>query len=98
MSPPMPKPNVLVISPPDHYAIRKLASIRETANIFVSNDLAELEQHAPEAEIILYSALTGKSVPFEEIWRTASNVKWVHSLAAGVDTLLVPELIESPVP
>ena len=96
--PRMLKPKVLVICPPDHYALRKLSAIGDSANIFVSNDLADLKRHAPEAEIILYSALTGKSVPFEEIWRNAPNVKWVHSLAAGVDTLLVPELIQSPVP
>lgn len=94
----MPKPNVLVICPPDHYALRKLDTIRDSANLFVSNDLAELERHAPDAEIILYSALTGNAVPFGEIWRRAPNVKWVHSLAAGVDKLLVPELIDSPVP
>jgi phosphoglycerate dehydrogenase-like enzyme len=94
----MPKPNLLVICPPDHYALKRLSAIRDSANIFVSDNLAELERHAPEAEIILYSALTGNAVPFAEIWRRAPNVKWVHSLAAGVDKLLIPELIDSPVP
>lgn len=94
----MPAPNVLVICPPDHYALQKLNAIRGSAHLFISNNLAELERHAPEADIILYSALTGSSVPFAEIWRRAPRVKWVHSLAAGVDKLLVPELIDSPVP
>lgn len=94
----MPKPNLLVICPPDHYALKRLSAIRDAANIFVSDNLGELERHAPEAEIILYSALTGSAVPFAEIWRRAPGVKWVHSLAAGVDKLLIPELIESPVP
>ena len=94
----MPKPNLLVICPPDHYVLRNLDAIRESANVFVSNDLNELERHAPEAEIILFSGLTGKTVPFEEIWKRAPKVQWVHSLAAGVDKLLVPELINSPVP
>jgi len=94
----MPNPNVLVICPPDHYAFKRLDSLKGLARFFISNNLGELERHAPEAEIILYSALTGDSVLFEEIWRRATNVKWVHSLAAGVDKLLVPELIASPVP
>ncbi|HEX3683660.1 MAG TPA: D-2-hydroxyacid dehydrogenase [Bryobacteraceae bacterium] len=94
----MRKPNLLVICPPDHYALRNLDSIRDSANVFVSEDLAELEKHAPEAEIILYSGLTGKSVPLEQVWRRASHVKWVHSLAAGVDKVLFPALIDSPVP
>jgi phosphoglycerate dehydrogenase-like enzyme len=94
----MPKPNVLVICPPDHYVLRNLNGIREAANIFTSNDLQAVEQHAPDADIILYSGLTGESVPFNEVWRRARHVKWVHSLAAGVDKLVTPELIESPVP
>jgi phosphoglycerate dehydrogenase-like enzyme len=94
----MAKPNLLVICPPGHYVLRNLNPIREQANIFISNDLQTVEQHAPEAEIILYSGLTNENVPFEEVWKRAGRVKWVHSLAAGVDKLIFPELIESPVP
>ena len=94
----MRKPNLLVICPPGHYALRNLDSIRDSANVFVSQDLAELEKLAPEAEIILYSGLTGTSVPLEEVWRHAPNVKWVHSLAAGVEKVLFPALIDSAVP
>ena len=98
MSPLNHKPNLLVICPPDHYVLRGLADIRDAANIFVSNDLAAVEQHAADAEIILYSGLTGNTVPFEELWKHARNVKWVHSLATGVDKVVVKGLIESPVP
>lgn len=94
----MPKPTLLVICPPDHYVLRNLDGIHEKANIFVSNDLAEVEQHAAAADAILYSGLTGKSVRLEEVWPYARQVKWVHSLSAGVEKLLFPALIESPVP
>lgn len=94
----MSKPQVLVICPPDHYVLRNLNGIRERANVFISNDLQAIEQHAPQADIILYSGLTGESVRFEEVWTRAKEVKWVHSLAAGVEKLLFPALIESPVP
>ena len=33
-----------------------------------------------------------------EIWPHAKQVRWVHSLSAGVESLLFPELIESDVP
>jgi phosphoglycerate dehydrogenase-like enzyme len=92
------KPNLLVVCPPDHYMLRNLSEIRESANIAVGNDLATLERHAPGAEIILYSALAGKTVDFREVWRHANGVKWIHSLSAGVEKLLLPELIESPIP
>src|SRR5581483_5533106 len=93
----MDKPNLLVVCPPDHYALRNLEEIREAANMFIGTDAATLDGHTPEAEIILYSGLTGKKVPFREIWGLAKKVRWVHSLSAGVEKLLVPEVIESPV-
>jgi phosphoglycerate dehydrogenase-like enzyme len=94
----MPKTKVLVISPSDHYSLRNLAPLRDVADISVSNDEAELEKLAPEAEIILYSGLTGKAVDFREVWRHTKVVRWVHSLSAGVEKVLFPELIESAVP
>ncbi len=93
----MRKPNILVVCPPGHYVLRNLASIREQAHVWIGNDTGALAEHAPEAEIILYSSLTGKSVDFREVWRHAENVKWIQSLAAGVENLLIPELIEGPV-
>ncbi len=93
----MPKPNLLIICPPDHYLLRNLDPIRASANICVDNDPAALEKHAPEAEVILYSGIVGKAPPFKQVWQHTRNLKWIHSLAAGVDKLLFPELIDSPV-
>lgn len=94
----MSKPNLLVVCPPDHYVLRNLSAIRDSADIAVGNDTAILERHAPGAEVILYSGLTGKTVDFPEVWRRAKQVKWVHCLSAGVEKLLFPDLTESPVP
>jgi phosphoglycerate dehydrogenase-like enzyme len=94
----MSKPNVLVICPPDLYALRTLEPIRSLADLYISNDEKVLEERAGAAEIILSSGLTGKSVSLREIWCHSKNVKWVHSLSAGVENLLFPELVASPVP
>jgi phosphoglycerate dehydrogenase-like enzyme len=94
----MPKTKVLVICPPDHYALRNLAPLKDLAEISVSNEEAELERLAPEAEVILYSGLTGKAVNFHEVWKHAKTVRWVHSLSAGVEKMLFAELTESDVP
>jgi phosphoglycerate dehydrogenase-like enzyme len=94
----MHKPNVLVVCPPGHYVLRNLAAISERANIWVGNDTQALSRHAPEAEIILFSGLTGPTVDFADVWRHATNVKWVQLLSAGVEKIVSPELIESPVP
>jgi phosphoglycerate dehydrogenase-like enzyme len=93
----MAKPNVLVICPPDHYVLRNLEPIHKAANIYVGAELASVEQHATEAEIILFSGLAGKTAPLREVWQHARKLRWVHSLSAGMDNLLFPELTESPV-
>jgi phosphoglycerate dehydrogenase-like enzyme len=93
----MPKPKLLVVCPPDHYVLRNLQPIQGLADIQVSSDLTVLEHEAEDAEIILYSGLTGKSATLQEIWPYAKKLRWVHSLSAGVEKILFPELIESPV-
>ena len=94
----IPKTNVLVISPQDHYALRNLAPLRDSSDIFISNDQTELEKLARNAEVILITGLAGKSVNLARLWKQAAAVRWVHSLSAGVDRVLFPELVESDVP
>lgn len=93
----MQKPNVLVICPPDHYVLRNLAGIGERANVWVGNDLEALQSRASDADVILFSGLTGPGVDFATIWQHAPKLKWVHSLSAGVEKILFPELISSRV-
>jgi phosphoglycerate dehydrogenase-like enzyme len=94
----MSKPNLLIVCPPDHYVLRNFESLRDVANVCVGADLDRVEHQARTADVILYTGLTGKSVPLREIWPYAKNVKWVHSLSAGVEKMLFPELIESHIP
>jgi phosphoglycerate dehydrogenase-like enzyme len=68
------------------------------AEISISNDEAELEKLAVDAEVMLYSGLTGKTITFGDIWKHAPQVKWIHSLSAGVEKVLIPEFVASPVP
>ena len=93
----MQKPNLFVVLPPDHYVLKKVLEIRDVANISVGNDPATIERAAPQAEVILYAGLTGKSIPFREVWKHADGVRWIHTLSAGLDKLLTAELINSPV-
>ena len=93
----MSKPNLLVVAPPDHYVLRNFESLRELANVHVGNDAETLERYGPDAEVILYSGIVG-GVSFEQIWRSAKQVQWVHSLSAGVEKALIPDFVSSPVP
>jgi phosphoglycerate dehydrogenase-like enzyme len=94
----MPKPNLLVLSPPDHYALRNLEPLKDAANIFISNEEEASKEFARTAEIVLYSGLTGKTVNFQGIFAAAGHLQWIHSLSAGVEKLMFPALLESAVP
>jgi phosphoglycerate dehydrogenase-like enzyme len=93
----MPKPNLLVVSSPDHYALKNLEQIKDLANMFIGNDVKSLSQPAAEAEIVLYSGIVGRAIPFMDIWPLIKKAHWIHSLSAGVEKLLFPELIEGPI-
>lgn len=94
----MPKTKLLVVCPPDHYALRNLEPLKDLADISISNNQSELERLAPSAEVILFSGFTGKAANLEALWSHAPNVRWTHSLSAGVEKILFPALIASPVP
>jgi len=94
----LPTPKLLVISPPDHYALRNLASLASVCDLTISNDQAELERLAPLAEVILFCSLSGAAVDFQRIFAAAKSLRWIHSISAGVEKLLFPELVASAVP
>ena len=94
----MAKPNLLVLAPPDHYALRNLEAIKDAAHIFINNEEEASRDFARTADIILSSGLTGKTVSFPEVFAAAGQVKWIHSLSAGVEKLMFPALIDSAVP
>jgi phosphoglycerate dehydrogenase-like enzyme len=94
----MPKTTLLVVCPPDHYALRSLDQLRGRAEVCISNDQAELEKFAPAAEVILFSGISATGIDFPKVWSLMRSVRWVHSLTAGVEKMLFPALIASPVP
>jgi phosphoglycerate dehydrogenase-like enzyme len=93
----VPKINLLVIADKDHYALRKLAPLRDVSDIAISDDEAALQELVATAEVILIAGAAGKFVDLRRLWRHAKRVRWVHSLSAGVDGVLFPELIDSQV-
>jgi phosphoglycerate dehydrogenase-like enzyme len=94
----MSKTNLLVISPRDPCVLRGLDTLRDFATVTVCDDQAKLESLAPDAEVILLNSWATRSVDFPKIWSRAASVRWMHSLSAGVERLLFPEMLESAVP
>jgi phosphoglycerate dehydrogenase-like enzyme len=92
----MPVPRVLVIGNPDAAHFRLLNELPQPTDLHIGADPAFLAREAPLADIVLVGNFDGGL--FKTIWPLATRARWVHSLAAGVEGMLSPEFIASPVP
>jgi phosphoglycerate dehydrogenase-like enzyme len=63
---------------------------------FVVGDQTEQFQKAPPADAIFVCSLGRRKV--EPVFPLSPNLRWVHSRSAGVERLLFPALVESPIP
>ncbi len=92
----MPKSKLLAVCPRDHYLLRNLDPLRDKFDIVTSGEAEEIGKLAGDAEIMLYAGLSGIA-PMKEIWPLLPDVRWIHSLSAGVEKVLIPAIVESPV-
>ena len=87
---------VLVLGNPTDRHLRLLAELPLETSIAVGETPEAFANLAPEADIIFFA---NQNPPlFEQVIRMAPRVKWVHSLWAGVDKLLVPEIRDTAIP
>ena len=95
----MVKPNVLVVCPPNHYVLRSFEAIRpQCGELSNGHGFPELQELARTADVIVYLPPPFAAVSLEAIWPFARRVRWIHSMSAGVEKVLFPALIASPVP
>jgi phosphoglycerate dehydrogenase-like enzyme len=91
---------LLVIADPAAPFLKSLArvpeEVRTIISTIVSNDPARLKQIAPEADAILFAE--GRGGLLNAILPLAKNVRWIHSLWTGVESLITPELAAHPAP
>jgi phosphoglycerate dehydrogenase-like enzyme len=86
---------VLVLAPPAEPQLAMLRELPESTTLAVGIEPQAFERTAPDAAIILnWSA---KRPVFEQVWRMAPRVRWIHSRSAGLDNVLIPAVAESPV-
>ncbi|MGD1092180.1 MAG: D-2-hydroxyacid dehydrogenase [Bryobacteraceae bacterium] len=77
--------------------LKALDRLPSETRITVSNDRERLIAAAPEADVIL-NAETRDPTLLTDAFPHAKRVRWVHTLWAGVDKSLSPEIIQSPAP
>ncbi len=87
---------LLVIANPAAERLRSLQRLPEPVNMQVGNDPEFLAAHAPSADVILQAG--AKPDLLRAAFPLARRVRWVHVLWAGVEKVLFPELVASPVP
>lgn len=59
-------------------------------DVFVSSDVAALREAVRDADVIVVAPRQGPLL--REVWPDAKRVRWVHALAAGVESLVFPSL------
>jgi phosphoglycerate dehydrogenase-like enzyme len=86
---------LLVIADPADPRLSMLAQLPEGTVIGVGAGPEAFATSAPEADAILNWAHSNRTL--RAIFSRCVRVRWVHTRAAGIDSLLFPELVESPV-
>lgn len=87
---------LLVVSNPNAPYLKWLRELPSNVNYVVGNTVEALEGLAETADAILYCM--GPGLPLKTVWDMAPRVQWVHSLSAGLESILFPALAESTVP
>jgi phosphoglycerate dehydrogenase-like enzyme len=92
----MPPLRAVIIAHPNARYLSVLEQLPDSTTITVGATPEAFRTAAPEADLIFSGMNVGGTL--REIWPQAAKVRWVHSMSAGVEGLLFPELIESDVP
>jgi phosphoglycerate dehydrogenase-like enzyme len=76
--------------------LKLLEQLPPETNLAVGDTLEAFDRMAPDADVIFSWSAAGELL--RDVFRATPNVKWVHSRSAGLDGVLFPEIIASPVP
>jgi phosphoglycerate dehydrogenase-like enzyme len=91
----MTSPRVFVFGDPEATHLRLLERLPRAALMCVACDDASVREFAADAEVVLCDGFKGRELV--KSFPLFRSVRWLHSLAAGVEPLLSPELIASDV-
>lgn len=91
----MPSHTLLVLNDPAAPYLKWLDRLPAGTRIAAGDRAEAFRQAAPEADAMLVGAVPRELV--EEVFSMAPRLQWVHMMWAGLDSLLFPALVESPV-
>ena len=88
--------NVVVISKSGLPHLGVLKELPESAHVTLGNSVEELEPAIADAVVLLNANFSAE--PFRSLFPKAKALRWIHSLSAGVEAVLSPEVIASDIP
>jgi phosphoglycerate dehydrogenase-like enzyme len=87
---------LLVLADPAASWLKLLGTLGPEVTVLVNNDPARVREYAPQADVIVNGTsnppLLSAAIP------PATRARWIHSLWTGVDNVLCPEILASPLP
>jgi phosphoglycerate dehydrogenase-like enzyme len=86
---------ILVLANPAEPQLRQLARLPEETSIAVGQTAEAFERAAPDATVIFSWGFSRDLL--RRVFLTSPRIRWVHTRSAGIDTMLFPELVASPV-
>jgi len=86
--------NLLVTDNSQADYLKPLGQLPDSVRVTISDQLPTLQAAAPQTDIIL---IPHDSRLLEAILPMATRLRWMHSLSAGVEAVLFPELVANPV-
>jgi phosphoglycerate dehydrogenase-like enzyme len=87
---------LLVIANPDGPHLKPLERLPRDVEFVAANDPDQIRARAPEADAILNTDFRGALL--ETALAASTRVRWVHHLYTGVERILTPGVMNSPVP
>jgi len=90
------RPVVAVLADPADGMPPGLDPLIDTVDFRLATDGETLSAAIPEAQVLMVTDFRSGAV--EAAWPHAAKLEWVHATSAGVDRLMFPALVDSPVP
>jgi phosphoglycerate dehydrogenase-like enzyme len=87
---------LLVLADPSASWLKLLETLAPDIKVVVSNDPAKVRESASQADVIVNG--TTSPVLLSTAVPAARRARWIHSLWTGVDSVLCPEVLASPLP